>query len=61
VLGVHRLLGPNTAKAVDTLLPDTFVEVLIWTATWRRNLRVNIISHVWADFWGGWLKFLVWR
>jgi membrane protease YdiL (CAAX protease family) len=125
-LGVHRLLGPNTAKAVDSLLPHTLVEVLVWTATcitagfceeltfrgyvqrqlraftgstalavagqglvfglfhlyqgwknvvvicvlgmlfgvlaaWRRNLRVNIITHAWADFWGGWLKFLVWN
>ncbi len=125
-LCVHRLLGPNTAKAVDSLLPHTLVEVLVWTATcitagvceelafrgyvqrqlraftgstalavagqglvfglfhlyqgwknavvisvlgilygvlaaWRRNLRVNIISHAWSDFWEGWLKFLVWR
>ena len=125
-LGLHRLLGANTAKTVDSLLPHTLVEVLVWTATcitagfceelafrgyaqrqlraftgstpfavagqglvfglshlyqgwknvvvisilgmlygvlaaWRRNLRVNIISHAWSDFWGGWLKFLVWR
>jgi membrane protease YdiL (CAAX protease family) len=125
-LGVHRLLGPDTAKAVDSLLPHTLVEVLVWTATcvtagfceelafrgyvqrqlrafsgstalavagqglvfgfchlyqgwknvivivvlgvlygvlaaWRRNLRVNIITHAWSDFWEGWLKFLVWN
>jgi uncharacterized protein len=30
-------------------------------AAWRRNLRVNIISHAWSDFWEGWLKFLIWR
>lgn len=125
-LGVHRLLGANTAKAVDSLLPQTLVEVLVWTATcitagiceelafrgyvqrqlraftgstvlavvgqglvfglfhlyqgwknvvvisvlgilygvlaaWRRNLRVNIITHAWSDFWGGWLEFLVWK
>jgi membrane protease YdiL (CAAX protease family) len=125
-LGVHRLLGPDTAKVVDSLLPRTILEVLVWTATcitagvceelafrgyvqrqlrafsgstplavvgqglvfglfhlyqgwknvvvicvlgilfgilaaWRRNLRVNIITHAWSDFWEGWLKFLVWK
>jgi len=30
-------------------------------AAWRRNLRVNIISHAWSDFWEGWLKFLILR
>ena len=25
-------------------------------ATWRGNLRANIISHAWADTWGGWLQ-----
>jgi len=28
-------------------------------AAWRRNLRVNIISHAWSDAWEGWLKFVV--
>jgi uncharacterized protein len=28
-------------------------------AAWRRNLRVNIISHAWSDAWEGWLKFIV--
>jgi membrane protease YdiL (CAAX protease family) len=28
-------------------------------AAWRRNLRVNMISHAWSDVWEGWLKFLV--
>jgi uncharacterized protein len=27
-------------------------------AAWRRNLRVNIISHAWLDAWEGWLKFI---
>ena len=124
--GVHWLLGANKAKSVDSLLPQTAVEVVIWIATsvtagiceemafrgylqrqlraltggvvpavlgqgivfglfhayqgwknvivisvlgvlfgalaaWRRNLRANIIVHAWADFWSGWLKFVVWR
>jgi membrane protease YdiL (CAAX protease family) len=28
-------------------------------AAWRRNLRVNMISHAWSDVWEGWLKFIV--
>jgi membrane protease YdiL (CAAX protease family) len=27
-------------------------------AAWRRNLRVNMISHAWSDLWEGWLKFI---
>jgi hypothetical protein len=27
-------------------------------AAWRRNLRVNIISHAWSDAWEGWLKLI---
>jgi uncharacterized protein len=27
-------------------------------AAWRRNIRVNIISHAWSDAWEGWLKFI---
>jgi len=30
-------------------------------AQWRGNLRANIISHAWSDFWEGWLKFLIFR
>jgi len=30
-------------------------------AVWRRNLRVNIIAHSWADVWEGWLKQVIWR
>jgi membrane protease YdiL (CAAX protease family) len=30
-------------------------------AAWRRNLRVNILSHAWTDVWEGWLRFVVWR
>ena len=30
-------------------------------AAWRKNLRVNMVTHAWADFWEGWLKFVVWR
>jgi uncharacterized protein len=124
--GVHYLLGSSNAKSVDSLLPQSFLEVLLWTAAcatagiceemvfrgylqrqlhaftgslaiavivqgvifglfhayqgwknvivicvlgilygalaaWRRNLRVNIISHAWSDFWEGWLKFIIWR
>ena len=122
---VSRLLGPSAAKSVDSLLPHSLLEVLVWTATcitagvceemvfrgylqiqlhaftgsiatavvaqgvifglfhayqgwkhvtvicalgvlygalasWRGNLRVNMVSHFWSDFWEGWLKFLVW-
>jgi len=28
-------------------------------AAWRRNLRVNIISHAWSDAWEGWLKLIL--
>lgn len=28
-------------------------------AAWRRNLRVNMISHAWSDAWEGWLKFIL--
>jgi CAAX protease family protein len=28
-------------------------------ATWRRNLRANIMAHAWSDVWEGWLKQLV--
>ncbi len=31
--GVHWLLGPDNAKAVDSLLPKSLLEVLIWIAT----------------------------
>lgn len=30
-------------------------------AAWRRNLRVNMLSHAWTDLWVGWLRFVVWR
>ncbi len=29
---VHRLLGPNKAKSVDVLLPQSFAEIAVWTA-----------------------------
>jgi uncharacterized protein len=28
-------------------------------AAWRRDLRVNMISHAWSDAWGGWLEFIL--
>jgi uncharacterized protein len=124
--GVHWLLGPSSARSVDTLLPQTLLEILIWIATsmtagiceemafrgyvqrqfhaltgsvvmavlgqglvfglfhsyqgwknvtvicvlgvlfgilaaWRRNLRINIMVHAWADIWSGWLNFVVSR
>jgi uncharacterized protein len=31
--GVSRLLGPSAAKSVDSLLPRSFLEVLLWIAT----------------------------
>jgi len=31
--GVHWLLGPSSAKSVDTLLPQSLLEILIWIAT----------------------------
>jgi membrane protease YdiL (CAAX protease family) len=30
-------------------------------AAWRKNLRVNIISHAWSDVWAGWLKMVVFK
>ncbi|MGD0910250.1 MAG: CPBP family intramembrane glutamic endopeptidase [Terracidiphilus sp.] len=30
-------------------------------AAWRGNLRVNIVSHAFTDFWEGWLKFVIFR
>jgi membrane protease YdiL (CAAX protease family) len=129
--GVHWLLalsslGSNTAKSVDSLLPQSLLEVLVWIgvsitagiceelafrgflqrqfhalsgnivvavlaqglvfglfhayqgwqnvmvisllgilygamAAWRRNLGVNIITHAWGDFWGGWVQGLIFR
>jgi membrane protease YdiL (CAAX protease family) len=124
--GVHWLLGASAAKSVDSLLPRSLPEILIWIATsitagvceemafrgyvqrqlhalggnvvgavlgqglifglfhayqgwknvivisvlgalygalaaWRGNLRINIITHAWTDFWEGWFKFIVWR
>jgi uncharacterized protein len=126
--GVHYLLDvlnpAGTAAAVDSLLPKSLIEVVLWMllcltagfceevafrgylqkqfhafsgsiviavilqglvfgiahgyqgwknvvvitalgllysalAAWRRNLRVNMISHAWADAWEGWLKFVL--
>ncbi len=31
--GVHWLLGPGSAKTVDSLLPQSLLEILIWIAT----------------------------
>jgi hypothetical protein len=31
--GIHRLLAPTSAKPVDSLLPQSLLEVLIWIAT----------------------------
>jgi membrane protease YdiL (CAAX protease family) len=31
--GVHWLLGPSSAKSVDSLLPKSLLEILIWIAT----------------------------
>ena len=129
--GVHWLLalgslGTDNVKTVDSLLPQSLLEVIVWIATcvtagvceeiifrgfvqrqlhalsgslslavlgqgvifglfhayqgwgnvivisvlgvlfgvlaaWRGNLRINIITHAWTDFWEGWVKFLVWR
>jgi membrane protease YdiL (CAAX protease family) len=124
--GVHWLLGANSAKTVDSLLPQSLLEILVWTgasitagiceemafrgylqrqfhalsgnivvavlaqglvfglfhsyqgwknvivisvlgvlygalAAWRGNLRINIVTHAWTDFWEGWFKFVVWR
>lgn len=126
--GVWRLLaatmGSSSAKTVDSLLPHSLLEVVIWIATsitagvceemafrgflqrqlhalsgnvavavagqgvvfglfhsyqgwrnvvvisvlgmlygalaaWRRNLRVNMVTHAFGDIWEGWLKFIV--
>ena len=126
--GMWRLLtatmGSNSAKTVDSLLPQSLLEIVIWIATsitagvceemafrgflkrqlhalsgnvavavigqgivfglfhsyqgwrnvvvisvlgilygglaaWRRNLRVNIVTHAFGDIWEGWLKFVV--
>jgi uncharacterized protein len=123
---VHWLLGPSSSKTVDSLLPHSLVEVLLWIglsitagfceeiafrgylqrqfqalsgsiviavvgqavvfgvahsyqgwksvvvisvlgalygalAAWRRNLRVNIVSHAATDIWEGWLKQVMFR
>jgi len=123
---VHWVLGSSSAKSVDSLLPRSVVEVLLWIAVsitagfceelafrgylqrqfhalsgsigiaviaqalvfgiahsyqgwksvvvisvlgalygvlaaWRRNLRVNIISHASSDIWEGWLKQVIFR
>jgi uncharacterized protein len=31
--GVHQLLGASNAKSVDSLLPQSLIEVLLWAAT----------------------------
>jgi len=31
--GVHWVLGPSTAKTVDSLLPKSLLEILVWIAT----------------------------
>jgi uncharacterized protein len=31
--GVHWLLGPSSAKSVDSLLPQSLLEILIWIGT----------------------------
>jgi uncharacterized protein len=31
--GVHWLLGPSSAKSVDSLLPQSLLEILLWIAT----------------------------
>ncbi len=31
--GVHWLLGPSSAKTVDSLLPHSLLEILVWIAT----------------------------
>jgi len=124
--GVHWLVGQSSAKSVDSLLPRSLLEILLWIAlsitagvteelvfrgylqqqlraisgrltaavigqgmvfgfahsyqgwkqvlvisvlgvlygvlaAWRRNLRVNIITHAFGDVWEGWLKMVVWR
>jgi membrane protease YdiL (CAAX protease family) len=128
--GVSKLLaataGANSAKTVDSLLPHSLLEIVIWIATsvtagvceemafrgflqrqlhalsgniavavagqgivfglfhsyqgwrnvvvisvlgtlygalaaWRRNLRVNIVTHAFTDIWEGWLKSIVWH
>jgi len=35
---------------------------LLWgaLAAWRRNLRVNMLSHTWTDVFVGWLEFMGW-
>lgn len=118
---MRRLLGPDSAKSIATMLPQTALEVALWIAVslsagiceeivfrgyfqkqfaaytnslaaavvlqgivfgtghayqgmkqviiisvlgmlygwlaaWRKNLRVNMISHAWSDIWSGWLS-----
>jgi uncharacterized protein len=126
LIGRSGLAGTNTAKTVDSLLPRSLLEILIWIgvsitagvceemafrgflqrqlhalsgsivvavlgqglvfglfhayqgwinvavisvlgllygalAAWRKNLRVNIVTHAWGDVWSGWLRAVVWR
>jgi membrane protease YdiL (CAAX protease family) len=123
---VHWLVGASNAKSVDSLLPRSLVEILLWIAVsitagvteelvfrgylqqqlralsgrmavavigqglvfgfahsyqgwkqvvvisalgvlygalaaWRKNLRVNMITHAFGDVWEGWLKMVIWR
>jgi uncharacterized protein len=123
---VHYLLGASSAKTVDSLLPQSPLEIALWAlvcltagfceeiafrgylqkqlqsfglgvvfavvgqgvifgiahayqgwhnvvvivvlgvlygalAAWRRNLRINIATHAFTDFWEGWLKFVVFK
>jgi membrane protease YdiL (CAAX protease family) len=123
---VHWLLGASAAKTVDSLLPQSPTEILLWVfvcltagfceeiafrgylqkqlqsfgwgiafaviaqgvifgiahayqgwhaviviimlgilygalAAWRRNLRINIATHAFTDFWEGWLKFVIFK
>ena len=124
--GAHWLLGASSAKTVDSLLPTSLLEIIVWIgvsitagiceelafrgflqrqfhaltgniglavlaqgvvfglfhayqgwknvvvisllgvlfgalASWRRNLRANVIVHAWADIWGGWLQLVVFK
>lgn len=123
---VHWILGASSAKTVDSLLPQSPLEIMLWAlvcitagfceeiafrgylqkqlqslglgvvfavvgqgvifgiahayqgwhavvviivlgvlygmlAAWRRNLRINIATHAFTDFWEGWLKFVVFK
>jgi len=45
----------------NTIVISVFGILFGSLAVWRKNLRVNIVVHAWADVWGGWLGNVVFK